>query len=135
MTPANLEQVGDNLFISRLPFTYSEADRVIAEAVREDAWTDVENDPQPKGSRPRANHRVCDTKVNLYGKEYRAVVAHSDAHDKRAQKKLEKLLSSSLEEAGGVMEEVGKVEYFCREDAQAAADKLRNEGSSCHYPE
>jgi len=133
VTPANLEATGDNLFISRLPFTYSEADRVIEEAVRKDEWVDVPGEPRPPGGRPRANYRVCDTSVNLYGKDYRAVVVHSDAHDKRAQKKLEKLLSTSIEEAGSTLEEVGKVEYFCREDAEAAADKLRGEGSSCHW--
>ena len=60
-------------------------------------------------------------------------MVHSDAHDKRAQKKLERVLSASIEEAGGILEEVGKVEYFCHEDAEAAADKLRGEGSSCHF--
>lgn len=68
VTPANLEQAGDNLFISRLPFTCSEADRVIAEAVREGEWTAVPAEPQPSGSRPRANYRVCDARVNLYGR-------------------------------------------------------------------
>lgn len=133
VTPANLEAIGDNLFISRLPFTYKEADRVIEEAVKKGEWVDVEGEPRAPGSRPRTNYRVCDTSVNLYGKDYRAVVVHSDAHDKRAQKKLERVLSASIEEAGGVLEEVGKVEYFCREDAAAAADKLKSEGSSCHY--
>ena len=135
VTPKNLEAIGENLFISRLPFTYSEADRTIGEAVRKGEWTDVENDPQPSGSRPRANYRVCGTKVNLYGKEYRAIVVHSDAHDKRVQKKLERVLAASIEEAGGVLEEASRAKYFCREDAEAAADKLRNEGSSCHYPD
>ena len=133
VTPANLKAVGDNLFISRLPFTYQEADRVIAEAVRKGAWTDIPAEPQPKGSRPRANYRVCGLKVNLYGKDYRAVVAHSDAHDKRAQRKLERVLAASAEEAGSVLAEASGVEYFCREDAQAAAERLRSEGQACHF--
>jgi transposase len=33
VTPANLEAIGDNLFITRLPFTYSETEMVISEAV------------------------------------------------------------------------------------------------------
>jgi transposase len=133
VTPANLAAVGDNLFISRLPFTYSEADRAIGEAVRGGEWADVEGEPQPSGGRPRANYRVCAQKVNLYGKDYRAVVVHSDAHDKRAQKKLEKALAASIEEAAGVLAEASRIEYFCREDAAAAAQKLRGEGSSLHW--
>jgi transposase len=133
VTPANLEATGENLFISRLPFTYGEADRVIEEAVGEDAWVDVAGEPQPVGSRPRANYRVFDASVNLYSRDYRAVVVHSDAHDKRAQKKLERALAGSIEEAGGTLEQAGRIEYFCREDASAAADKLKRGGSSLHY--
>ena len=35
VTPANLTVVGENLLITRLPFTYGEAERVVAEAVQE----------------------------------------------------------------------------------------------------
>lgn len=133
VTPANLEAISGNLFISRLPFTYKEADRVISEAVKKGEWTDVKSEPRPAGSRPGTNYRVCDTSVSLYDKDHRAVVVHSDAHDKRAQKKLEKLLSASIEESGGVLEEACGIEYFCREDASAVADKLRGEGSACHF--
>ncbi|MFW6113681.1 MAG: IS1634 family transposase, partial [Actinomycetota bacterium] len=129
----NLEAIDDNLFISRLPFTYSEADRVICEAVGKDGWAAVEGEPRSPGKRPPANYRVSEASVTLYEREYRAVVVHSDAHDKRRQKKLDRVLSESLAEAGAILEKASRVEYFCREDAQAAADKLRSEGSSCHY--
>jgi hypothetical protein len=33
VTPANLQAIGDNLFITRLPATYAETERVVAEAV------------------------------------------------------------------------------------------------------
>jgi len=133
VTHANLEAVAGNLFISRLPFTYAEADRVIEEAVRKDKWMEVASEPRVPGSRPRTNYRVFDTTVNLYNQSYRAVVVHSDAHDKRAQKKLEKALAQSIEEAGTILAEVGRIEYYCREDAVAAAEKLKSEGSICHY--
>jgi transposase len=132
VTLKNLEAIGNNFFISRLPFTYSEADRVVEEAVRKDGWTKVESEARPRGSRPSANYRARETSVTLYGKEYRAVVVHSDAHDKRRQKKLDRLLSESIAEDGALLEKAGKIEYFCREDAAAAADKLQSEGSSCH---
>jgi transposase len=135
VTRANLEAIGENLFISRLPFTYKETERAIAEAVRKDAWVDVMAEPQVPTGRPRTNYRVFDTTVTLYEKDYRAVVVHSDAHDKRSQKKLDRMLSESIAEAGGVLEEAERIEYFCREDAAAAADKLKREGSSLHYPD
>ena len=127
----NLEAIGDNLFISRLPFTYSEADRVIEEAVRKDGWAAVEGEPSSPG-RPPANHRVSEASVTLYGREYRAVVVHSDAHDKRRQKKLERMLSESIDKAADILEKASRVGYFRREDARAAADKLRSGGSSRH---
>lgn len=133
VSPENLEAIGDNLFITRLPFSYSETNRVVEEAVGKDAWTTVQGEPRSPGSRPRANYRVSQGAVTLYDKEYRAVVVHSDAHDKRRQKKLDRLLSESLAEAGAILEDAGRIEYFCREDAQASADKLAREGSSCHY--
>ncbi|MEW6555350.1 MAG: IS1634 family transposase [Actinomycetota bacterium] len=135
VTPANLEAIAGNLFITRLPFTYAEADRAITEAVREGEWAEVPGEPRGSGSRPKTNYRVCDAMVSLYDKEYRAVVVHSDAGDKRAQKKIIKALTQSIEEAGGILEEAGKTEYFCREDASAAADRLRGEGSALHYPD
>jgi len=133
VTPGNLEAIGDNLFITRLPFTYKQADRAVDEAVAKDGWTAVDAEPRSPGSSPRANYRVSDGAVTLYDREYRAVVVHSDAHDKRRQKKLDRLLSESITEAGAILEDAGRVEYFCREDATAAADKLKREGSSCHY--
>jgi hypothetical protein len=41
VTPDNLNEIGPNLFITRLPFTYKETDRVVAEAVAEDCWAVV----------------------------------------------------------------------------------------------
>ncbi|MBU4193970.1 MAG: IS1634 family transposase [Actinobacteria bacterium] len=34
VTPKNLKAIGDNLFITRLPFSYKETDRVVTDAVR-----------------------------------------------------------------------------------------------------
>lgn len=63
--------------------------------------------------------------MSIEGRSYRAIVVHSDAGDKRRQKKLERALSESREQALGLLREAGKTEYFCREDAAAAA-KLRD---------
>jgi len=145
VTPNNLEALGDNLFITRLPFNYKEAERVVLDAVREGKWTEVETKASSSGSQTVASHtvtshkaakyRVCDMTVTVAEKRCRAVVVHSDAHDKRRQKKLERRLAESREKAKVMLTKAGKVEYFCREDAEAAAEKLHNEKSlyhSCH---
>jgi transposase len=93
VTPANLKAMGDNLFITRLPFTYQETERLISEAVGRGEWTAVETEIRSSGKRNQASYRVCETGAILYGKDYRAIVVHSDAHDKRRQKKLERMMN------------------------------------------
>ena len=132
VTPKNLQAQGENLFITRLPFSYKEAERVVLEAVREGEWTGVETGVQSSRSRKAAKYRACDMTVTIGEKSYRAVVVHSDAHDKRRQKKLERRLAESQQKAERMMKDAQKVEYFCQEDAVIAAGKLRSEKSLYH---
>jgi len=121
---SNLELLSDTLFITRLPFTYSEAYRVVEDAVSEGVWVNVPKKEVPKGARVPAQYQVCDSTVTLYGKEYRAIVVHSDAHDKRRLKRLDRRLGESLKDADKRFRKVCDVEYFCRDDAEAAAERL-----------
>ncbi len=132
VTGKNLEAVGNNLFISRLPATYKETERVIMEAVRKGKWSDVETEVVSSGSREAAQYRVCEMAVTLKKKSYRAIVVHSDAHDKRRQKKLDRMLAESHAQAEKTLKEAMKVEYFCREDAESAVAKLQEEKSPYH---
>ena len=81
VTEKNLDVVGPNRFVSRLPAIYAECGRVIAKAVDTGAWTDIgplaENAAGP--ARPCAEYRTFETSVVLYGKTYRAVVVHSSS--------------------------------------------------------
>ncbi|MDI6800399.1 MAG: IS1634 family transposase [Actinomycetota bacterium] len=133
VTPKNLEALGENLFITRLPFTYKQTDRIIAEAVRKDEWIAVKSEVASSDKRKRASYRVCEGAVELYGQSYRAIVVHSDAHDKRRQKKLDRITSESREAYEKILSQAKAVEYFCREDAEAAAASLMLDGSPCHY--
>lgn len=135
VTPANLEALGHNLFITRLPFTYKETDRVIVEAVRRGEWSEVETKIPSPASRQVAKYRVCETGVNLYGNSYRAVVVHSNTSDKRRQKKLDRMLSESRKKTKEILKQSCKMEYFCREDAEAASSKLRGDESLYYYCE
>src|SRR5450756_543683 len=97
VTARNLEVIGENLFITCLPFTYGEAERVVSEAVEKGPWTAAPQPAPTNASRKAAAYRACEAAVSIGGRSYRAIVVHSDAHDKRRQKKLERALSESRE--------------------------------------
>jgi len=128
VTEINLDATGPNRFISRLPATYAECGRAIADAVGFGEWVHIgclAENTAGKG-RPSAEYKAFETTVELYGKTYRAVVVHSSSHDKRRQKKLEKAI---VESAKSITDALGKLPdlYFCEADALAAtarAEKL-----------
>ena len=70
--------------------------------------------------------------VELYGKDYRAVVVHSSAHDQRRQKRLERELRASREQIEQVAKAGTKKIFFCRPDAEAAAVEVRATSSAYH---
>jgi transposase len=137
VTEDNLKALGNTLFISRLPATYKECERAIAEAVTHDQWDEVGLVAQTKPTRhrPAASYKVAERTVTLYDKEYRAVVIHSSSQDQRRQQRLAREIAVSattLAAAGG---EVAKQAYFCRADAEAAAEQLRGLQSRYHQGE
>jgi transposase len=137
VTEDNLTALGDTLFITRLPATYSECGRVIAEAVAHNQWEEVGVLAQtpPTKHRPGTCYKVAEGEVTLYGKAYRAVVVHSSSQDQRRQKHLERELQASHATLEATVREVTQQEYFCRADAEAAAAKLRAQQSAYHWVE
>ena len=135
VTEENLKEA--ELFISRLPATYNECDRAILDAVDADQWTEVgciSVTPASK-KRPNAVYRVQEQTVTLYDKEYRAVVVHSSAHDRRREKRLEKELTQSLKQANSLAKEINKKRFFCRADAEQAAKELSAQTTQYHLLE
>jgi transposase len=133
VTEPNLAQAGR--FITRLPATYNEHERVIMEAVEEEdqgypigriAHT------KPTQNRPGAEYRVQDRSVTLYGQSYRAIVVHSSAHDQRRQKRLDRDIHNSLKEAKALAKAAEKRLEHCRPDAEEAAIELRARGTTYH---
>jgi transposase len=137
VTEANLAALGDTLFITRLPATYSECGRVIAEAVAQNRWEEVGVLAQtpPTKHRPGAFYQVAESGVTLYGKAYRAVVVHSSSQDQRRQKHLRRELQASSAALEATVREAAQQEYFCRADAEAAATKVRALQSAYHQVE
>ena len=135
VTESNLATMDDTTrFITRLPASFAEQERVIREAVQNDAWVDYGrlalSRPTPK--RPGAFYRGYETTVTLYGRSYRAVVVHSSAHDRRRQQRLERRLAQERTAWTKRLDEEQKTLYFCRADAEAAAQALQSESRRYH---
>jgi transposase len=129
ITEDNLKAMGDDiLFISRLPASYNECQRVIGEAVRQDVWEEIGMiaETRPTKNRPGTHYRAYETEVELYGKRYRAVVVHSSAHDRRRQKRIERELQAAHKSLQTELKKSCKIDYACRADAEAAAKRIAN---------
>jgi transposase len=127
VTEDNLAALGDTLFITRLPATYSECGRLIAEAVAHNTWqaVGVLAHTKPTKHRDVTAYKVSEGAVTLYGTAYRAVVVHSSTQDKRRQQRLERDIQASYSTVQDAVRQAAQQEYFCRADAEAAAAQLR----------
>lgn len=70
--------------------------------------------------------------VTLYGRDYRAIVIHSSAHDKRRTKKLKKEILKSTEKMDKVLKEATRQIFYCKPDAETAVQKYLKETTSLH---
>ncbi len=135
VTGANLSQIGDSiLFISRLPATYNECNRVIKQAVEKDAWVDlgVLAVTKPTKNRPATHYKARESTVELHGTKYRAIVVHSSAHDRRRQKRIERNLKKDHKACESKLKELSKKEFNCYADAKSAMDDLLKFNSKYH---
>jgi transposase len=135
VTEDNLRLAADTtLFISRLPATFGEHQRLIEEAVHSQSWQDygVLAITTPTRNRPGTQYRGCETTVNLYDRTYRAIVVHSSAHDRRRQKRLQRQLETERKHWSKSIDEIHKTSYFCQADAEAAVVRLQKESLQYH---
>jgi transposase len=79
----------------------------------------------PPQKRPSAVYHAYETTVTLYERDYRAIVVHSSAHDKRRHKRIDRLLVKKRNDLEALSKKMRSEAYYCRADAQAAADKLQ----------
>ena len=133
VTESNLEAVGSNRFITRLPATYAECARAIIEAIGSKAWTQIGRlaETVTTTGRPCAEYKAFETSVALYAKTYRAVVVHSSSHDKRRQKKLAKAIAESAKSITAALGKLPDV-FFCEADALAAAARAQRLSDRLH---
>ena len=127
VTKENLKKAGDQTkFVSRLPATYKECSRVIQEAVQRNAWVDIGQLAETKGSkkRPAAHYKVYDSTVTFLGRSYRAIVVHSSAHDKRRHKRIDRQLFKSRERLEKMVKKINIPTCYCEADARSVVEKL-----------
>jgi transposase len=79
-----------------------------------------------KGKDICASYRLQEESLELYGRNYRVAIVHSDAHDKRRQKRIAKAIGHDAAAWKKITEELGKKKFFCLPDAESAAQSLQN---------
>ncbi len=124
-------------FVTRLPFSYDEANRVVREAVDKDQWQYIGQTAQTASSknRPTATYRSHETQVTLYKRSYRALVIHSDAHDKRRQKRINRELNQSRDAHATELAASARTLFHCHADADAELKRLQTIRSLYHRVE
>lgn len=137
VTGDNLEKAAINnvKFLSRLPATFSECSRAIVQAVETDNWTDIGTvaETPDTDKRPAAHYRTFETTVTINERNYRAIVVHSSAHDKRRHKRIDRLLAKEHKDLEALCKQATSTPYFCEPDARAAADKLGNAATGSYH--
>jgi transposase len=130
ITRANLDLMEDPKtgcrFVSRLPSLFTECKLAIRRAVDANAWTDQGSfSCEPESAKhPHARYRSFETEVSIYDRSWRVVVFHSDAHDLRKTRALEKRLKDDKKEMAKHGTDREKIEFACRPDAEAAFQML-----------
>ena len=134
VTESNLKALGPNLFVSRLPANYKECERAICVAVDSDEWTHIGqlSETVTRGNRPCAQYKAFETTVTLYEKTYRAVVIHSSSHDKRRQKRYDKLVASSEKSIRDALKKMPDL-YACEPDAKRAVAQAEKLSDRLHH--
>ena len=123
-TEDNLSLIGDGIrCITRLPENFGSCGRLIDKAVASGSWQDVGqlSHRKVKGKEMCASYRLQEDTVELYGSAYRAVVVHSDVHDRRRQKRIDKAVRRDMAAVAVHAMALQRKEFFCLPDAQAAA--------------
>ncbi len=136
VTEGNLKLMANSHhFITRLPATYNECERVIVDAVEAEQWEKIGHiaQTQPTTNRPGAFYHVFNGNVTLYDETFRAVVVHSDAHDKRRQKRLAREIARSFMLIKNLKKTCEKQSFACREDAEMMAEKQRMKSTGFHH--
>jgi transposase len=132
VTESNLRAMGEELqFISRLPNTFDLASWLTQAAFTRNNWLEL-GKISPGGK--SASYRLQEFKKELYGRQYRFLVVHSDHLDKRKLRgfnsRLQKQRATLEKEAAKLM----KMDFACEPDAKDALDRFLKTHGNDFYP-
>jgi transposase len=128
VTEDNLKSIGGYQFITRLPMTYNDAKNLITEAVKTNNWQKIgklAQEPESK-KRPHSDYKGFESEINLYGRNYRAIVIHSSNLDKRKQKTIENKIKRSKDKIQKEIKKYLNKIYYCEADAKEAGEKINS---------
>ncbi len=121
VTKANLKKLAGNSFISRLPANFTVCAELIEEAIAARTWQSLgtQNEVAGTAARSAAAYRSYETFATIDEVSYRAIVIHSDAHDKRRNKRIDRLLAEAEKILAGQLKKQERV-FHCEADAKKA---------------
>ncbi|HDP25191.1 MAG TPA: IS1634 family transposase [Deltaproteobacteria bacterium] len=124
-TRENLDLMKGMKFITRLPENFSACSRLIGKG---GTWQDIGRLSHRKvgGKDICACYRIREESVDLYGERYRCVVVHSDVHDKRRQKRIDKLFHEDRISLSERIKEIGSREFYCMPDALKTVESFQD---------
>ena len=127
VTKANLELMGNDPFITRLPASYKAHAEAVDAALKADTWETIGtlNQTTTSSNRPAADYKVNEQTIELYGKKYRAIVVHSSNHDKQRTKRIEREIGEAEAKIIATCKQGQKDLYQCQDDAKESLKKLK----------
>jgi transposase len=129
ITKDNLALMNEGIdFIARLPENFGVCGKLIRAAVASCSWQEVGHltHRNVRGKEVSACYRFKEERLDLYGRTYRAVVVHSDVHDRRRQKRIDSAIQKDALLVKATASMLARKEFFCLPDAHAAAQALKN---------
>ena len=129
ITKDNLALMQEGMdFITRLPENFGACGRLIRAAVACGSWQDAGRlaHRNVRGKEVCARYRLQEESLDLYGRTYRAVVVHSDVHDRRRQKRIDRAIRKDALVVKRAASTLARKEFFCLPDARAAAEALKD---------
>jgi len=134
MTKSNLKKLAGNNFISRLPSNFTACGELIDEAIQAESWQELgtQNEVATSPARPAASYRSYETRVTIDNTSYRAVVIHSDSHDKRRNKRIDRQLVKSEKKIAKQLKKQETV-FYCEADARKAQAFCEALTAPLHY--
>lgn len=124
VTETNLKLMADKHipFVSRLPNNYGLIEELKTWAFAENAWQDLGKLGKQKDA---AHYKIQGATAQLYEQEYRFIVVHSSALDKKKATTIDRNLKKAQDEHEKDCQDLAKKDFYCEADAKTAMEEFR----------